>query len=762
MRLVHLSDLHLGFRAYFHLERGWNRRERDIASAFLAALEEAARHRPDLVLITGDIFDGPNPPSTAFLTVHRALSRLRRRFPDIPVLIIAGERDSPRSPADPGPVAVLDSLPGVEAAAGAPRSVHLRAFDAHALLIPFRAAAGPPRPEVRPDPSARWNLLLIRGRPSGSGNGIQIDPSDWNYVAVGGDHRPVAYGPNVRTAGAPERPGTCPWEEATEERGFLIFDLASGEAEFHPITGRPVVDLAPVRVTSEDPEAGTRRLREVLHGVPGGVEGKIVRARLRGEIVAPGDGLSQGLLDAVLRRAAHLEVHMEPPSSADEPHPGQPAWTPDTLSVPGIGSLPFTEPGVSWGLTLVTSDAESWRARLVEALTGGAGAWGDDALLGELRISPDPPGDPDLALLWAGDPDPATQIRWYLRDGEGKTVGAGGEGAAATRIPAGATEGTDALESALIERRADWIEASGNLEAANLEWAQERQEAESKLQSYRDRAGELRERIRELLAEEGKASCPTCGRTLGEAYTDLLGTLRSEWEEVVQDGRWWARRRKQLEEKPEELQRLEEHALRLQAAAEKAAEMLERARAERAEPVIDPAPADPVVPEVPAEDEGVGTGPAAEARLRDLLRRAGGLLSQITEGRLVGLRVRDGVRVVGADGAARVPSGLEAVAVRLAVHLAVWLNRRSSSRAVGAILVWELYESGVEELIRGAMDLLSDRKRFPVPILVVAPPTAAEHAPAAFFQAVELAATVEGRREFRRTRLERPALSIVG
>ena len=163
VRLVHLSDLHLGFRAYFHLERGWNRRERDIGAAFRAALEEAVRLRPDLVLITGDVFDGPNPPSTAFLTLHRVLSRLRRRLPAVPVLIIAGERDSPRSPADPGPVAVLDNLPGVEAAAGAPRSVHLAALDAHALLIPFRAAAGPPFPDVRPDPSARWNLLLVRG-----------------------------------------------------------------------------------------------------------------------------------------------------------------------------------------------------------------------------------------------------------------------------------------------------------------------------------------------------------------------------------------------------------------------------------------------------------------------------------------------------------------------------------------------------------------------------------------------------------------------
>ncbi len=450
--------------------------------------------------------------------------------------------------------------------------------------------------------------------------------------------------------------------------------------------------------------------------MPGGVEGKIVRARLRGEIVAPGDGLSQGLLDAVMRRAAHLEVHMEPPLSSDESPPGRAAWTPGTLSVPGVGSLRLSEPGVPWGTTLVTSERESWRARLVEALRGGVGACGDDARLGELRTDPDPPADPDVALDWAGDPDLAVQIDRYLRGGEGEAAGAGRAAAAPARTPAVAGEDAGALEAARIERRADWIEASGDLEAANLQWAQEQQEAESKLQAYRARAGELRQRIRELTEEEGEASCPTCGRTLGEGYRDLLGTFRSEWEEVVQDGLWWARRRQQLGEKSEELQRLEERALRLQAAAEEAAEALERARS--AEPrgrPPDPATVDPLSPEVTVEEADAGM------RLRDLLRRAGGLLSRITEGRLVGLRGRNGIRVVGADGAARIPSGLEAVAARLAIHLAIWLNRRSGNRTAGALLVWELHETGVEELLRGAMDLLSDREHFPVPVLVVAP-----------------------------------------
>lgn len=765
MRLVHLSDLHLGFRAYFHLERGWNRRERDLASSFLFALQEAVRLRPDIVLITGDLFDGPNPPSTAFLTLHRGISRFRRQLPGVPVLIIAGERDSPRNPADPGPVAAFDSLSGVEAAVGAPRAVRFRAMGLHALLVPFRAAARPPLPEIRPDPSARWNVLLVRGDPCGSGPAVRVDPAEWDYVAVGGAHRAGTFEPNVRTAGAPERPGTCPWREATEERGFLSFDLAAAQGEFHPITGRPVVDLAPVRVSPGDLEAGTRRFREVLLGVPGGIEGKIVRVRLRGDIVAPGDGVSQGLLDAARRQAAHLEVHMEPLADAGDGSPSRSHWEPETLSVPGVGDLSLKEPGAPWGITLVTSEVEAWRARLIEVLRG-EGEGGDDPLVGAFRIDPTPPSTRDLHALWAGGPDPISLIDALFQDpkveeARARKVGESNPGAKTDTLPV-ERERLETLESALTERRADWVEASGDLEAANLQWAQERQAAESRLQAYRDRAAELRARIRSLMEEEGEATCPTCNRTLGKGFADLLEALRGEWENLVQDGRWWARRRAQLEEKPEKLQRLEEHALRLQVRAEETAEALERYRATDREPPIRPFVTGSHPKDPPATEASLEVDPDTEPRLRDLLRRAGGLLSQITEGRLVGARLRGGFRVVGADGSERVPSGLEEIAACLAVHLAIWLIRRSSNRSVGALLIWELHQSGVEELLRGVLEVLSDRERFSAPILLVAPPTATEHVPGAFFQIVELAADDQGRQRFRYSGVERSALAIVG
>ena len=51
MIVAHLSDLHLGFRAYGRVERGADVRERDVAAAFERATQEILRIRPDVVVI---------------------------------------------------------------------------------------------------------------------------------------------------------------------------------------------------------------------------------------------------------------------------------------------------------------------------------------------------------------------------------------------------------------------------------------------------------------------------------------------------------------------------------------------------------------------------------------------------------------------------------------------------------------------------------------------------------------------------------------
>lgn len=794
MRIAHLSDLHLGFRAYEETERGWNLRERDLAAAYRWALQEVARLDPGIVLIAGDVFDRPDPPSTALLTATRGLAGLRGQLPGVPVLVIAGGRDSPRNPADPGPVAVLDALPGVDAAAGAPRAVRLRANGLHVLLVPYRATVSPPFPEIRPDPDAKWNVLMIRGVPS-EGDRIPVDPNDWDYVAVGGPHVQKSWAEHVRATGALERPGWDPWSKTLEERGFTIFDLDRGNAEFHPVPGRAVVDLAPVRVASDDRDAGSRRLRELLQGVPGGIRGKLLRISLRGDIVAPGDAVAPGLLEAVRVRAAHLEIELrgsdrEPVAPDGERTGGgvAPPWIPQKLEL-GLdnGSGPGG-PGESLrigggGITLVTAESEALRQWLAVRLGAPIGdGTSDSGRLPAFRIRPDLPDSAVLRALWAGERDPGRLIDLILQSGLGDPNhgDAGRPGGEARAHGPAREEPLDregrrgilgVFEVELRELRGDSIEASGDLEARTLEWARERQDAESNLQAYRTKARELQERIRQLERDGADAECPTCGQAMGAGLEDLLLTLRGELEGVVQDGSWWRSRREQLEEKPADLQSLEARALRLHAQVEAAAERLQRARdgapVEGAEWRRSHAagPSDPSTSGSPSEAAAGELGPrwGSEAWSRGILREASNWIARVTQGRLEAVgEDTNGWAVVEKGGGLRPAVGGERAALAFAVHLAVRNHVRARGHDPGGLLLWEFHRSGTEDLALPALELAVEMSEPEIPVIVVAPPTLIERLPEVFGEVVELGRDASGRLGFRRQAMGVPSLSLRG
>jgi hypothetical protein len=702
LRIVHLSDLHLGFRAWPGTERGRNRRERDVSSAFHRALQEAARLRPDLVLITGDLFHRPDPPSLAYLSLVRGVRSLRSLLPSVPVLAIAGERDTPAAAADPGPMAVLDSLAGVEAAAGAVRAVRLRALGVHALLVPHRAVAEPPLPRVRPDEEARYNILLVRGDPGGEGPGLDVDPDDWDYVAVGGPHRARAWAEHVRAAGSPERIGWDPWSEGTEEKGFVVFDVERSRGELHPVATRPVVDLAPVRCDPEDPARGTRRLRHLLEAIPGGIDGRIVRIRLEGDLGVPEEGVEPGLLEGVRRRAAHLEVRLgagardrkdgrappgrraggggadTPTGTVGRPAEGRPEAGPSLLA-PGLYFVPDAG-GSSPGRTVE-------RLAALPPFPGEPGS--DAARLRLLRI-----GGPPAVLLRAA--------RELLS--EGRSAEDPGPNADA-RPPRPDAAPYPRLEAELRARRGDAVEAAGEVEAGTFEWARDRQEAETRLLAYRERARELQHRLRSLEAED--APCPTCGRGLGEVRDPLRAALGEEWEMVVQDGRWWKRRREQLDERPEALLELEAHSRRLRAEVAALSEALERARSGTPEgaPAGSREPPDaPVAPFRPS------------AAFRAFLARAGSHLRYWSEGRLSGIRwTGEGAPRVVERGLERAPSADEERALALVLHLALGEERNG-----GLLVLSGLDERGIDPLL----PLLEGAPARDAAVVVVLPPSA--------------------------------------
>lgn len=728
MIVAHLSDLHLGFRAYGRLEQGADMRERDVAAAFERAVQAVVALEPDAVVVAGDVFDRPDPPASAVVALARGLETLRVSLPDTPVLMVAGPRDTSRRPGDPGALAVLDTFPNVEAATGLTRSILIERLDLHACLVPYRAVIRQPPAPPDPDPRMRWNLLVLHAEATRGGDqGLAVDPSEWNYVALGGEHGRTKLADHVRYPGSLERVALDPWREAADEKGFLVVDLERGKVSFHTIPGRPVVAMAPVKVAPGDPERIRRRVREVTSEIPGGIADKIVRMRLQG--ATPFDVLAlQGeplrtlrgeALHLVVEAGKDLRVPAETWSPADAPRAvreavlaelgregidldearavldevvpevdGAPVDTPhgalealDGL-VPGLGRVSTSIPP---GLTAVLGGGGRAR-RAVTELYVEAGSTGPDGAIarwwrGETTETL------DSAFHRAADAVAESRglgLTDVALEALGARVPSGSEKTAASERPARGAVRVDPEQVAaefrtaqreLMASRADVTEIDGDLEVAAMDWHRERQDAETTLNAYRDRARELRARIRRMEAAGPEAPCPTCGRVLESHYDEVLSDLRDQYESVVQDGSWWRSRWEQLEPKPDHLQELERRSLTLHAALEAGSERVELLRARLQE--LEGVPG--LVPE--PEPEGVrGHVVNALTRLRNarraratdlLLDRASRFVSRISGARILAVTLDDGtVHLQGSEGVLTPLSEEDLAAGRMALRLA--------------------------------------------------------------------------------------------
>ena len=87
MKLIHLSDLHIGKRVN---EVSMLEDQAYILEQILAIIDGET---PDAVLIAGDVYDKTVPPTEAVTLFDDFLCRLSRR--EIPVLLISGNHDSP-------------------------------------------------------------------------------------------------------------------------------------------------------------------------------------------------------------------------------------------------------------------------------------------------------------------------------------------------------------------------------------------------------------------------------------------------------------------------------------------------------------------------------------------------------------------------------------------------------------------------------------------------------------------------------------------
>jgi len=332
MRLIHISDLHLGFRQYQRqTPTGVNQREWDVAMAFKRAIDKIIEVAPDIVLIAGDVFHAVRPTNTAIVHAFQQFSRLKQGLPDAIIVMIAGNHDTPKS-SEMGCILRLFTPLGIHVVYGEPERLSFPDRELSILAVPD---ALKDHPVLDPDPAAKHNVLVIHCELPGilpadavaqERSTVEITVEEigaprWNYVALGHYHVYRQVAPNMYYSGSMEYTSVNVWSELTEERtvklpgkGMIEYDIATEKRKFHflPAT-RPLVDLPIIAargMSSADLDAA---IQAGVARVSGGIDDKIVRQVVRDVPRHIARELDHKALRELKRRALHYHLDTRRP-----------------------------------------------------------------------------------------------------------------------------------------------------------------------------------------------------------------------------------------------------------------------------------------------------------------------------------------------------------------------------------------------------------------------------------------------------------------
>lgn len=296
MRIAHLSDTHLGFRAYAQTTAsGFNQREVDVMSSFREALQQIHARDPDLVIHAGDMFHVVRPSNATIVKAFRELSAFQEKRKGKPFVLIGGNHDTPRT-ADSGNLLTLfGDIPGVRLVASGMESLDYPELDLEILAVPSRSLDSGEQEAYVPSLGRKNKILTLHGMAREAVSyGAQFElaqtrMSEWTYVALGDYHIHQAYAPHACYAGSTDFTSTNIWEEVSRPKGWVWFDTGVGQLEHVPVHPRSVLDLPVIDaadLTPEQIEEAMRAqavwepeaqpiVRQRIHNVTPGLRGKI-------------------------------------------------------------------------------------------------------------------------------------------------------------------------------------------------------------------------------------------------------------------------------------------------------------------------------------------------------------------------------------------------------------------------------------------------------------------------------------------------------
>jgi len=314
VRIVHVSDTHLGFGTYTKLDpaEGFNQREADIYDAFRQAVDKAIELKPDAVVHAGDLFDTIRPQNRAIDFALRQLLRLSEA--GIPTVLISGNHSTPRLRETGSIFRIFEHLDGIHPVHG-PGVQRVEVGDISIFAVPH--SSNPPLADivrqVKPSNETSRSVLVLHAGMVGAKT-YKMDefneqavpvasvPEDFDYVALGHYHRMIKIRDRMFYSGSTERLG---FGEIGQDKGILEVDVEAGDARFHKLNIREMLELEPIDASALSSSEITREAKHRLSAAS--IEDKIVRMVVDN---VPGDAY-RALDVPAIRRMGSSALHFE-------------------------------------------------------------------------------------------------------------------------------------------------------------------------------------------------------------------------------------------------------------------------------------------------------------------------------------------------------------------------------------------------------------------------------------------------------------------
>ena len=251
MNLAHISDTHLGYRAYNRFTpQGFNQRELDVMLTFKACLEAIVKRDPDVIIHSGDLFHVVRPSNATIIETFKTLGRVQQERNCKPFIIVGGNHDTPRTSDSGNILKLFEGIPGIYVHPASAAAFSIDELDLEVLCVPNQSLIQRESVDWVPQLGKKHSLLSVHGiatqamLPNTSDFDIEETKHDlWTYVALGDFHKFQKFGRNVCYSGSTDFTSSNIWEETGTPKGWVYFDSESGAIDFQPILTRAVIDL---------------------------------------------------------------------------------------------------------------------------------------------------------------------------------------------------------------------------------------------------------------------------------------------------------------------------------------------------------------------------------------------------------------------------------------------------------------------------------------------------------------------------------------